>query len=98
MKVKMLKQTFINKPLVIGEEVELLSDLAVRLIKRGIAEEMIPRNDAGEPDYSSMSNKELFVLCKERGIVLDKELYTSKSAEEKKEYLIERLSEEWIGG
>jgi hypothetical protein len=44
-------------------------------------------------DYTKMDNKALFALCKERNIVLQKEMVNGKTPEEKQAYLISKLEE-----
>lgn len=53
------------------------------------AEEMVE-----EVDINTLSNKELFNLCNEKEIELDKTKINGKTAKEKKEYLLLMLSGE----
>lgn len=128
MKVKMTKPTFIGgKAVVIGDEITLEDSIAIRLVSRKIAvqvvdyseaikdvvadiPEEVPEEVAKEvpeeikedvPDettfedlsYEKLTNKELADLCKQKGIELDKSMSNGKTQEEKRAYLISKLTE-----
>jgi len=65
---------------------DIPSDVIKRWEKRGIAqiEETV--------NFSEMSAKELFDLCKEQDIKLSKEMINGHTEEEKHEYLVSMLS------
>lgn len=103
MKVKMLvSTTFRGRFLKNGDEVVIDNESGKRFINNKIAiqlEEEKPEvvednelEDIEEVDINSLSNKELFNLCKEKEIELDKNEINGKSAKEKKEYLLSVLS------
>lgn len=85
-----------------GEEKEVDSTLGKRLCSRNIAEEVYVEHESEEVEeetiaiknLDSLSVKELFNLCKEEEIKLDKEQINGKTAAEKKEYMISKLNGE----
>lgn len=116
MKVKMLKGTYIGRPLNVGDIVALDDVTAARLQNRGIAEiiaepveitEEVEQDAVDAPeepqddlegdavpeaiDLHSLTTKELFELCKQSNITLDKAKINGKTTEEKQAYLIGML-------
>ena len=106
MKIRMNKYTFIEKPVKPGDEITVSEDVGKRLCSRGIAEQMFELEAQQEeavdgedevqvfsedPSYEALSTKELFNLCKEKGIELDKSEVNGKTAEEKRAYLVSKL-------
>lgn len=105
MKVKILKQTSFMKE---GQELLVDEATAKRWIRHGIAEQIIEEDTSlgSIPDEVSeveeveetaetekeLTNKELFELCKEKEIELDKKMINGKSAEDKRAYLMEMLA------
>lgn len=101
MKVKMLKTTSYQGLRKIGEVEEVPVEVANRWLAKGIAVTMVDEIVANAPveaeipsfeGYEDKSPKELFALCKARGIELNKEMINGKTPDEKKAYLISMLS------
>ena len=88
MKVRMLVSTAYKKPLVKGDEVDVPKDFAERWVKNGIAEiigEAEPETEESkEVDLKSMSAKDLYALCVEKGIEVEQK--------QPKAYYIEKLA------
>ena len=97
MKIKVLKLTNISSgPIKPGEEIIVDDALGSRLCKNKIAEIIEPEQEQEEIEEASMDSltvKELFNLCKEKEIELDKTMINGKSADEKKEYMISKLQD-----
>lgn len=72
---------------------DIPSDVAKRWLAIGIAKADIAEPETPEIDYNLMSAKELFEVCKEKGIELEKEQINGKKEAEKKAYLLTKLSE-----
>lgn len=90
MKIRMLvSTTYRGKFLNIGNVQEVDNETGNRFIKNRIAIEVVE-----EVDISSLTNKELFAICKEKEIELDKAKINGKTAKEKKDYLLSMLSGE----
>ena len=89
-KVKLLVNTAYQGPRKEGDVVSVPDDFAHRWVKNGIAEytseqvEEEPVKEEGT-DYSTMSAKELYALCKEKGLDVE--------AKKSKEYYIEKLTQ-----
>ena len=76
-----------------GKEYEVGSDVAKRWISKGLAApalspEVLEDDSDVNHKYEEMLPKELYLLCKERGIELDLKLQKQKA------YLIEMLTKE----
>lgn len=82
-----------------SKEYDVDNSLAKRWIERGIAEiieevkNVEVEEDKQPKAYKDMEPKDLFSLCKERGIKLEKENINGKKIKEKKIYLISKLNE-----
>lgn len=97
-KVKLLINTAYKGPRKEGEVISVPDDFANRWAKNGIAEivgdvqnEEAPKKEeepveptADTVDYNNMNAKELFALCKEKGLEVE--------AKKSKEYYIEQLN------
>lgn len=92
-KVKFLTDTAYRGPRKAGETISVPDDFAKRWAKNGIAKIIIdangvtsplPKTPKTEEGYSKMNAKELFTLCKERGLVVE--------PKKSKEYYIEKLT------
>lgn len=93
--VKFLVNTAYRGPRKEGEVISVPDDYASRWVKNGIAEyvngqvqEPVDDNEEDEkefetPDIKNMSTKELYALCKEKGI--------DAEAKKSKEYYLEKL-------
>ena len=93
--VKFLVNTAYRGPRKEGEVISVPDDYASRWVKNGIAEyvngqvqESVDDNEEDEkefetPDIKNMSTKELYALCKEKGI--------DAEAKKSKEYYLEKL-------
>lgn len=83
---------------------DIPSDIALRWAQRGIAKIVV---EASEPetedveefvgqdavvDYSGYTVKQLFEMCKEKGIELEKDMINGKTQEEKHAYLVSKLA------
>lgn len=106
MKVKFIKQTFVGKPVVPGDIIDVDQVTGKRLISRKIAElvigidgevpqveEVSDETTFADFSYEKLTNKELFDLCKQKEIELDKTMINGKTQEEKRAYLISKLTE-----
>lgn len=87
-KVKMLVNTAYQGPRKEGDIIPVPEDFARRWVKNGIAEfagaQEVEQAEVEEAvDYSSMTAKELYELCKSQGIEVE--------AKKSKEYYIEKL-------
>ena len=89
----MLKQTFLDKAVRIGDEVEVSETVGARLIRNKIAKPVfIEEVETEKPEEETKIDraptaKELFEECKLLSIKMDKAMLKGKSEEEKKEYL-----------
>lgn len=96
-KVKFLTDTAYQGPRKEGDVISVADDFANRWAKNGIAEVIgsddsnesnesgeVTDGNSGTVDYESMSAKDLFAACKEKGIEVE--------AKKSKEYYIEKLA------
>jgi hypothetical protein len=108
MKIRMLvSTTYRGKFLKDGNVQEVDNETGNRFVKNRIAIEVVEETESNETikeqeseqvveevDISSLTNKELFAICKEKEIELDKAKINGKTAKEKKDYLLSMLSGE----
>jgi len=105
MKIRMLvSTTYRGKFFNIGNVQEVDNETGNRFVRNRIAIEEVESNEVikeqeseqvvEEVDISSLTNKELFAICKEKEIELDKTKINGKTAKEKKDYLLSMLSGE----
>lgn len=104
MKIMFLKMTFFGKPVLPGDFLDVSEADGSRLVSKGIAakvEEDEPgqiNETESEPVFEpesieDMTTKELFALCKEQNLELEKKMINGKTDKEKKEYLLSVLSQ-----
>lgn len=92
MKVKLLVNTAYNGPKKKGDEFDVPEAIANRWVKNKIAEVIEEDVPVGDPvvepdedvDYASMNAKELYLVCKEKGLEVE--------AKKSKEYYLEMLA------
>ena len=92
MKIKLLVNTAYNGPKKKGDEFEVPEAIANRWVKNKIAEVVEEELPVGDPevepveevDYTSMNAKELYLVCKEKGLDVE--------AKKSKEYYLEKLA------
>lgn len=92
MKVKLLVNTAYNGPKKKGDEFDVPEVIANRWVKNKIAEVIEEDDPVGDPvvepdedvDYASMNAKELYLVCKEKGLEVE--------AKKSKEYYLEMLA------